>query len=189
MIKYLFYDLETTGVSYIRNGVHQLAGIYVEDRKVIDTINLNIQPHPKCEIEDEALKVSGVAREDLATYIPMEKAYLTFLHFLGRYVNKFDKKDKIYLVGFNNRGFDDKFLRRFFEYNGDQYFGSWFWADSLDVMVLAAYALRSVRTQMENFKLETVAAKCGVPFDPAKAHDALYDVGVTMKIFNLIPLL
>jgi len=69
-------------------------------------------------------------------------------------VDKFDKKDKLHLAGYNIGGFDIPFLRTFFLQNNDKYFGSWFWSDSLDVMVLASLYLKNKRSGMLNFSKE-----------------------------------
>lgn len=49
--------------------------------------------------------------------------------------------------------------------NGDKYFGSWFWSNSIDVMVLATPYLAAKRTEMENFKQGTVAKALGIQVD------------------------
>src|SRR3712207_9107105 len=92
----------------------------------------------------------------------MGEVYAQFVAMLGKHVDKFNKKDKFFLVGYNNAAFDNQFLRGFFLQNGDNYFGSWFWANTIDVMVLATAYLAERRPEMENFKLSTVAKFLGV---------------------------
>ena len=70
--------------------------------------------------------------------------------------------------------------------NGDKYFGSYFWSNSIDVMVLATLRLLGVRPTMENFKLMTVAKTVGVQIDESKLHDAMYDIYLTREIYNRI---
>ena len=105
---------------------------------------------------------------------------------LGKYVDKFNKKDKFHLVGYNNASFDNQFFRAFFTQNNDVYFGSWFWADSLDVMVLAANHLRKERARLVDFKLKTVAAHLGIEVDESRLHDAEYDIDLTYQIFKIV---
>jgi DNA polymerase-3 subunit epsilon len=105
---------------------------------------------------------------------------------LGKYVDKFNKKDKFFLVGYNNAAFDNLFLRGFFLQNKNNYFGSWFWSSSLDVMVLATLFLAEKRADMENFKLSTVATTLGIKVEEEKLHDASYDIYLTKSIFNII---
>jgi len=185
-MKHLFIDLETTGVMHWKNGVHQIAAMVVIDGEVKDTIDLKVQPNPNCIVEDEALAVSGITRETLATYQPFKEGYSQLLKFIAPYVDKFDKKDKFHLVGYNNRGFDDNFLRAFFVQNGDNYFGSWFWSDSIDVMVLASQRLQGERHLMENFKLMTVCKYMGIEIDESKLHDAIYDLEITRELYHRV---
>ena len=105
---------------------------------------------------------------------------------LEKYVDKYNKKDKFFLVGYNNAAFDNPFLRGFFLQNGDQYFGSWFWSNTIDVMVLASAYLATRRPDMENFKLSTVAKTLGVNVDDESLHNALYDIRLTKAVFDIV---
>lgn len=53
-MKLLFFDLETTGIKYWRNGVHQISGEIVIDGVTKESFNFNVCPHPQCEIEEFA---------------------------------------------------------------------------------------------------------------------------------------
>jgi DNA polymerase III subunit epsilon len=103
---------------------------------------------------------------------------------MGNYVDRYDKKDKFYLVGYNNASFDNPFFRAFFAQCGDNYFGSWFWSCPIDVMVLAGQYLMGERVGMENFQQGTVAAHLGIQVDPERLHDAVYDVEVMREIYR-----
>lgn len=185
-MKLFYFDLETTGVRHWRNGIHQIAGAIEINGEVVEHFNFKVQPYYLATIEDEALKIAGITREDLDGYEPMTSVYRKLCAMLGKYVNKYDKKDKFHLVGYNNASFDNQFLRAFFVQNGDEYFGSWFWSSSIDVMVLAAQALMPQRHEMPNFKLHTVAAAFGHSVTEDKLHDALYDIELTRNIYHSI---
>ena len=105
---------------------------------------------------------------------------------LSKYVDKFDKKDKFFLVGYNNASFDNSFFRAFFVQNNDNYFGSWFWSNSLDAMVLASNFLINERNNMIDFKQSTVAKYLGIEVDETKLHDAEYDVNLMIQIFKKV---
>ncbi len=186
MKKLFFYDLETTGTNPGRNGIHQISGSIVIDGKHIQDFDFHVQPNPKAVIEDAALQVAGVTREQVLAYPPMQQVYQEFVAMLGKYVDKYDKKDKFFLVGYNNAAFDNQFLRGFFLQNGDQYFGSWFWSNSIDVMVLASAYLADRRADMENFKLSTVAKFLGVSVSDDSLHNALYDIELTRAIYDIV---
>lgn len=186
MDKLFFYDLETTGTRHWKNGIHQISGAIVIGGEKKEEFNFKVKPNPQAIIEDEALEIAGVSRETIACYPDMEVVYGQITKMLGKYVSKFNKTDKMHLAGFNNAPFDNQFFRAFFTQNRDNYFGSWFWSDTIDVMCLASQHLRSVRHTMENFKLKTVAAALGILVEEDKLHDALYDIYLTQKIYEIV---
>lgn len=114
MSKLLFFDLETTGVKFWRNGIHQIGGIVDIDGQEAERFDIRLAPNPAATIEQEALDVAGVTLEQVQSYQPMEEGYRQLVGILSKYVNKFDKRDKMYLVGYNNAGFDNSFLRALF---------------------------------------------------------------------------
>jgi len=185
-MKLFFFDLETTGVNQAKNGIHQISGEIVIDGEVKESFDFKVQPNPLCQIEDEALAVAGVTKDQVLRYTPMFIVYGELIKMLGKYVDKFNKTDKFFLVGYNNASFDNQFLRGFFLQNKDNYFGSWFWSNSFDVMVLATPFLAAKRHQMENFKLSTVAATLGIVVEEEKLHNASYDIYLTKSIFNIV---
>lgn len=185
-MKLVFFDLETTGTNPGKHGIHQISGQIVIDGAVKESFDFHVQPNPRAMIEDEALKVGGVTREQILAYPPMQQVYQEFVAMLGKYVDKFNKKDKFFLVGYNNAAFDNQFLRGFFLQNGDVYFGSWFWSNSIDVMVLASAYLATRRPEMENFKLSTVAKTLGIVVNDDSLHDAMYDIELTKAVFDIV---
>lgn len=185
-MKLVFFDLETTGTNPGKHGIHQISGQIVIDGVVKESFDFHVQPNPKALIEEEALKVGGVTREQILAYPPMQQVYQEFVAMLGKYVDKFNKKDKFFLVGYNNAAFDNQFLRGFFLQNGDVYFGSWFWSNSIDVMVLASAYLATRRPEMENFKLSTVAKTLGIVVNDDSLHDAMYDIELTKAVFDIV---
>lgn len=185
-MKLVFFDLETTGTNPGKNGIHQISGQIVIDGVVKESFDFHVQPNPKAIIEDEALKVGGVTHEQIMAYPPMREVYAEFVAMLEKYVNKYDSKDKFFLVGYNNAAFDNQFLRGFFLQNGDKYFGSWFWSNTIDVMVLASAYLATRRPEMENFKLSTVAKTLGVNVNDDSLHNAMYDIELTKAIFDIV---
>jgi DNA polymerase-3 subunit epsilon len=185
-MKIFYYDLETTGTNPGKHGIHQISGMIEIDGKVMEEFDFHVQPNPRAIIEDAALAVGGVTKEQIMSYPEMGVVYNQLVTMLSKYVDKYDKNDKFFLCGYNNAAFDNQFLRGFFLQNGDNYFGSWFWANTLDVMVLATLALADRRAQMENFKLSTVASAMGVEVNAGELHNAMYDIYLTKAIFDKI---
>lgn len=188
--KLIYYDLETTGTRHWLNGIHQIAGLVEINGKVVQEFNIKMRPNPKAKIEAEALEHSHLTEATILGYKKsMEQGYKEFLSILDAHIDRFDKKDKATLCGFNNRQFDDQFLRSLFLQNSNEYFGSYFWSNSLDVMVLATEALLDERHLMKDFKLGTVATHVGLAVDPEKQHDGVYDVNLTRRLHQTLKFL
>ena len=185
-MKLLFFDLETTGIKYWKNGIHQISGEIVIDGETKETFNYNVCPIPQCEVDETALQVCGVTREQIFAYPDMHEVYLEFVNMLSKYVDKYNKDDKFFLVGYNNASFDNSFLKAFFVQNGDSFFYSWFWVNSIDVMVLATQHLMMKRHLMKDFKQETVARTLGIELDSSRLHDAAYDIWLTRQIYEAV---
>ena len=62
-MKLLFFDIETTGTMFWKNGIHQLSGAVVIDGVMKESFDLRVRPNPKACIDDAALSVSGVTRD------------------------------------------------------------------------------------------------------------------------------
>lgn len=185
-MKAFYFDLETTGVNFWQHGIHQISGAIEIDGDVEEYFNFKVAPHPKAKIEDEALRIGGVTLEQIQAYPSMESVYTEIIAMLSKYVDKYNKQDKFFLIGYNNAAFDNQFFRAFFVQNNDQYFGSWFWSSSLDVMVLATQHLKEQRHLMADFKLKTVARQLGIDIDETKLHDAEYDIMLTREIYQIV---
>lgn len=91
-MKLVFFDLETTGVNPGKNGIHQISGQIVIDGVVKESFDFHVQPNPKAIIEDEALKVAGVTREQVMAYPPMREVYNQFVGMLAKYVTSTTRK-------------------------------------------------------------------------------------------------
>lgn len=185
MIK-IFYDTETTGLDPAKHSIIQLAGCVEIDGKIVREFDWKLRPHPKALIDEEAMKVNGLTVEEIMAYPPAKDAYKSFITMLSLHIDRFDKTQKAWLVGFNNRKFDDVFLRQLFELQKDKFFGSWFWSDSLDVMVLASQYLLERRATMPSFKLSRVAYELGIVFDEEELHDAAGDARITREIYRIV---
>lgn len=185
-MKLCFLDVETTGVNCEKNAIHQLSGKIYVDGELKEEFDFHIKPFDGAVIEDSALEVGGVTREEIMAYPDQAIVYNQFENMLAKYVNRFDKYDKFYMVGYNCQAFDSKFVRKFFERNGNKYYGSWFWPNTLDVMVLATARLMDERASMPNFQLKTVAKQVGSVIEESKLHNSSYDVELTKDIYDKV---
>jgi DNA polymerase-3 subunit epsilon len=186
MTKILFFDVETTGLDSKIHGIHQLSGLIEIDGEVKETFDFNINPAPHLVIDPDALKISGKSIEQIRQYPSEAEVYRAFIFMLSKHIEKFNNLDKAFLAGWNNAHFDNDFLRAFFIRNNDKFFGSWFWSNSIDVMVLATQYLIEQRPDMINFKLMTVATYLLGHIDQTKLHDASYDIELTRNIYQIV---
>jgi len=181
-LKRCYIDVETTGVKHWKNCVIQLAGIIEINNKIKEIFEFKLAPHPKAKIEPSALEVSGYTLEQIKKFPDRFISFNQFTDILNKYVDKYNKKDKFFFVGYNS-SFDVNFIRGLFKQCNNDYYGAYFWSGSIDIMALSLYGLANERYKMSNFKLMTVARQLGIQIDESKLHDALYDIQITRDIF------
>jgi DNA polymerase-3 subunit epsilon len=190
MIKRIFIDTETGGTEK-EHALLQLAGIITfEDNEhpfetkteIKEEFNFFIKPFPEDIIEDGALEVNHLTREQIATFEEPRIVYNKFIEILAKYVNKFDKQDKFFFLAYNSP-FDNQMLRTFFNKIGDKYFGSWFWTPDICIMRKAADEFIHIRQEFSNFQLSTVAKHLNIEQE-GDLHDALTDIRLTIKLFE-----
>lgn len=186
MTKILFFDVETTGIDSKIHGMHQLSGMLEIEGEIVESFDFKIKPANHLVVDTEALKVANVTIDDILSYPSEAEVYKLFIEMLSKYIDKFDKLDKAYLAGWNSAAFDNGFLRAFFDRNNDKYFGSWFWSNPLDVMILATQHLIEHRQNLINFKLMTVAQYLLGSINESKLHDATYDIELTRNIYQIV---
>lgn len=186
-MKRLFLDSETQGTNSEKNGIWQVSGCVDIDGKPLQHFNTILNPPEKYTWEERARdmyleqkKIHGYDIErDGQTY---QSFHQCFTKEILSGVDKFNKNDKFFLIGYHVT-FDDRFLRALFADCGDQYYGSFFAWPAIDVAVLAAHHLGEERLRMTNFKLGTVAQRFGIQLDESKLHDAAYDIEMTREIY------
>lgn len=180
-MKALWIDLETTGLNPYACAIHHVACIAVihgvEERR-----EWHIQPHADALFQ-EGWDVSGVTKDQVMAYETTPAQFFAeFIGWLGKMVQCFDKTDKMFWLGYNSR-FDEDFMRAMFKRHKNNFFGSYFWTPSLDIMQIAAFQLCSVRSSLPNFKLGTVYNYL-FNEDLTDAHDGMADIVATRRIFK-----
>ena len=185
--KKCFIDTETTGIDRKLHDIFQLSGCIEDiDGTVLEEFDFKFRPFSLEHVEQSAFDKTGVTYEELEN-LPMTswQAYAAFINVLSKHCNKFDKKDKMQFIAYNAQ-FDSEFLREFFIKHEDNYFGSWFWSPQICALQLAASFLIDVRGALPNFQLATLCASAGFPWDESQAHNALYDIRQTRKLYHYL---
>lgn len=181
--KNIFIDLETTGLDPSQYATIQIAGIIEIDGEVVEEFDIRMKPYPNQLVSKESLKTNAVSMEDLKSRLPPKEGYYKFIEILSKYLDRSNKKDRFFFIGFNSP-FDRSFLKAFFENSGDYNFESYFWWPSIDVVVFAIEYLREERDKFPNFKLSTISKAVGIEVEENKLHEALYDSILTRKLYR-----
>jgi len=171
-------DIETGGFDPTSHAILELAAVQVcfdEDRLVLgDTWEQAVEPYPGGVIESASLKVTGIDLEDPHRGAVPEQEALQDMFRRVRKVMKHEGCQRAILVA-HNAAFDQQFLNRAVE--RQQVKRNPFHPFSfIDTASLAAVAYGHT-------VLSEACARARIPFDPEKAHGALYDAQVTAELF------
>lgn len=180
--KIFYFDVETTGLNPEQNAIIQLAGIIVVNGKVMEEFEFKIAPFDTDQISQEALDVHGYSLEQIKEFTHPSVVYLQLLKIFSKYVEKFDKSDKMTPAGYNVR-FDMEFLKNFFLKNGDVYFGSWLNWKMIDPLPILHFIDFAGAISLPDYKLVTVCSYFGIEI---QAHDALSDIRATRQLISLL---
>jgi DNA polymerase III epsilon subunit-like protein len=171
---YIFIDLETGGLEPTRHSILQVAAVITDlDLKIRGHFMSYIRPHPDLEINDEALAINQLCREELE-FAPIEsRVALALKHFA--HTNHFTGSSARF-AGYNCK-FDLEFLD-----------GMWKRHELLPapyaVPWLDIYAVTKTKfgsdSGLPNFRLTTVATHLGI--SPHGAHDAHADLIMTIEV-------
>mgnify|MGYP001588688227 CR=1 FL=1 len=186
--KLCFIDTETTGLCAHKNNIFQLsAKILTPDAgEILDEINLKFRPHSLEHYSVGAMETTGVTLDDWKSYpLSSEDAFKQFSEWVAKHVNRYEKKDKLQFVAYNAL-FDSDFVRQWYEKNGDNYYGAFFFHPPICVMQAAAWFTQRVRGVFPNFTLGTICKCAELGWDDEQAHDADYDVVKTIELFRYL---
>jgi DNA polymerase-3 subunit epsilon len=187
MRKYLWADVETTGLDPVINAPHQVSGELIIDGISVEIFDFKFRPRDGAVIESEALKVSDLTIEQvMARSLSSKDAYLEFNSILCKHISKYDKADKAVFCAYN-AGFDSQFINSWYAGHGNKYFfglchgGAYF--DPLQLALL--YEMKMGRKIFfPDRKLVTVAKHFGIILE--KAHDALHDIRATREVAKIL---
>lgn len=188
---FVFYDLETTGISPAFDQPLQFAAIRTDDHFAeIERVNLRCQIAPHIIPSPQALIVTGVTPEQL-----VDPSLPSLFEFIQTIVELTERWAPATWVGFNTIRFDEEVLRQAFYQNlqpniyATQFNGN----NRLDILT-AVYAVwcrnpglmhwPTDDTGRTTFKLDRLAPANG--FNAHNAHDALGDVEATIHIARII---
>ncbi len=190
--KYIVFDFETEGLNLRYSRPWQLGFIVTEGNKILKRYDFHIDV-PDLDISPEAKKITGFKQP---THDKKKKNPAQVLEFFDNYLYNQD----YLLIGHNVIGFDvyiHNILRKMCGEKTDYSYMNriidtnciakayklglkqpdgnlTFWQCKLN-----NYIQRGLKTRQQ-----TLLKEFDIEFDPDKLHDAIYDVEMTLKIFN-----
>lgn len=179
-MKYLYIDAETTGLSAKGDRIFQLSGMIEINGRVTEEFNFHLEVDPEIEWSDFSKNLYEINLPNLPKKVTPKFAYNTLLTMLDKAVDRYNKADKLFIVGYNVQ-FDLDFLYNFFIQHGNKYLFSYLWGEIFDVRSLMAFKVKEKRFLLKDFKLDTITKAFNIEFRP---HDSFEDIKATRKLFQ-----
>ncbi|MDD5360481.1 MAG: 3'-5' exonuclease [Sulfurovaceae bacterium] len=179
-MKIAYIDTETTGLDAKKHGIVQLACLIVEDHKIIDEIDLLIDPFSykeNCVCDDKALEINGRTLEEIEHFPNSDDQLQKFVDFLSNHT----VEDKLQVSGYNV-DFDIGFIKDWFS-SCDGKFSDFFNYKTLDVLSLVRHIEYMDITDFDSHSLSDACAYFEIPLI---AHDALNDIKATYRLHEEI---
>lgn len=183
MKKIFWNDVETTGTDSKNNAIIQIAAAIEVDGELIDTFESKMAPLFSKIIDDKALEVNGIKKDDLKKYPKPIEVYEKFRKFCDRNGMKGNKSERFIPAGYNNQ-FDLDFLSQW-HLDMESKFAYWDYLQFSPIDPLPM--LRAMRIAgilpIADTKLGTVCKLFGIEI---QAHDALSDLLATRKLTTML---
>jgi len=181
-MKIFWFDTETGGLIPGKNPILTLGLIIEIDGEVKERAYFKMRPLPEQVVEDGALKVNGITRDEILSFEQPKVVLNQIETILKKYVNPDDRFDQFTPAGHNTQ-FDIKHLDAFFVTQRAKLGWRYFDYHFLDTMALAIMLKKERWINVPNVKLDTMAAAFGIPL---KAHNAMNDIEATRALYYAI---
>ena len=182
-----WFDLETTGTDKNKHAIIQIACMVTQGKEVLGTFESKIHPLQGKIIDDKALEINGITRDEINMFPKPEEVWKDFRCFCSCHGIAGSKIDRFIPAGYNV-AFDLDFFNVWHNEMGGKYaFWDYLQYQPIDPYPVLVSLWRSGIIKTENCKLETMCKFFDIEI---KAHDAMSDIMATrklsQKIFNPI---
>lgn len=161
--EYIFFDLETTGISPVFEDIIEFSGIKVKKGMEIDKLTFFLKPTKK--IPENITRLTSITNEDVKDAINQKEGLKRIKNWIGEDI----------LVA-HNSNFDENFLNKKFNEYGIKQLSNMI----IDTLRISWYLNKNYK----NHRMGTIAKKQGISYDDNIAHRAEYDSRVLSKIFD-----
>ena len=181
---YLWIDTETTGLIPGKHAIIQIGAFITEEflGDPVDTFN-SVGSAKGFKISKKALEVNGITKKELKRRQSPYDLFTEFLEWMGKYVDRYNRKDKLIPVGYNVK-FDIDMLFGMALKLRYPYLGAYISGSAIDILSVVRFqdALGNI-PPMRSHKLGDVCA--ALEIDPP-GHDAMDDIIATYEIVKRI---
>lgn len=160
---YVIVDLETTGLSPLKNEIIEIGAIKVENNKIVDRLDMLVKPENR--VSSFITNLTGITNEMLQDAIGIEDALKIFINFASG--NTLMAHNANFDMGFLNTN-----LQKHFNYTLEN--------KCLDTLALSRKYIKDIK----NYKLETLANYFNVNY--SGAHRSLKDCEITFEVYKNI---
>lgn len=166
--KFVFFDLETTGLSPVEDRVIQFACHILEEEKFTDSVDIYI--NPGIELSPKIEELTGITNDFLRNNSKVLTEETAF-EIIRKVIEEAD-----ILVGHNIICFDIPFLQEMYRRNGSVFPEK----NTIDTLVLARNMLNSPSNKL-SYLVENVVKKAGYNY-----HNACGDVCATVELYKFL---
>jgi len=184
MKKVFYFDVETTGLDPVKHDIIQLAGYIEIDGEIKEEFNFKYKPLDFETINPRALEINKITVEQLKEYPHAGAERTKLVAIFDKYVDKFNKEDKLIVAGYNVQ-FDIGFLHTFFKRCGDNFLFSYLDGRAiLDPYPVLQFMKANKIINIPSLKLTDVCKQFEIELE--NAHDAMADIEATKKLSEYI---
>lgn len=181
-MKFLWCDVETTGLETTDSAAFEIAMIYRNGSKTAER-DFYLNPlEGDIVYHEDAGKIHGFSEEQIRLFPPAKEVIPKILSFLESCLIDFNpdgEKQKMFFSGYNC-SFDWKHLDALIQRYGNKKMEDYFYPKQADVYIQAKKGKNLGRINTENLRLGTVCKSFNVLLE--NAHNALADIRATRDL-------
>ncbi|UWD34337.1 PolC-type DNA polymerase III [Mesomycoplasma molare] len=160
--RYIVFDLETTGFSPIYNEIIEFGCVVIENGKVINSHQFFIKPTKP--LPRKIIELTKITEKDVENAISQEEGIKKIYDIL---------KNSIAVA--HNSNFDIGFVNEKINFFG---------LPKLNIMTIDTLVVSWILSpEAKRFRMENIATRAGINYDPTIAHRADYDADVLAKVW------
>lgn len=182
--KILFLDAVTTGYKPEKHSIYRLGGIFTENGEEKTRFEYKVGLPKDAYVAEESLMITGETRSGILRYPRYQDVFADFIKLLDKHVNLYDMDDKIHIGGFTASMLEFPFLKQWFIKNGNNDFKNYFHMQTIDISVLANFALLDEDTVRRGANLWATAEKLGITPHISRQYSCLDDARTALDMYH-----